>query len=499
MSHQPADTTDIAINRRTFVRAAGAAGAGLALGGCTARGTAAASEPAATAPATRPSMGRYAIVGLGVRSSMYQDAIERGYKQHATLVGLCDTNPGRLELARSRSKKNSAQPPPAFGPDDFEKMIRSGKADTVVVTTVDSTHNEYIVRAMNAGCDVITEKPMTTTAEKCQQILDARRKTGRRCRVTFNYRYSPQRTQIKDILMSGEIGDVLSVDFHWLLNTHHGADYFRRWHRQKKFSGGLMIHKATHHFDLANWWLGAMPARVYATGKREFYTPAMAKRFGLQGAHQRCLTCPEKDRCSFHIDLAANPTLKALYLDNEKYDGYHRDQCVWQPSDIEDTMNVLVKYDNGVTMAYSLNAFNAWEGYTIAFNGTKGRLEHSDVEQLAGGAQDGSGPRLRKGVSTVVIPLRGAPREIEPWTGEGGHGGGDKLLLDDLLLPSPPADKYLRAADERAGAASILIGVAANQCFRTGEPVKISKLVDGLKNPDYPPMPLRTDSLPMPR
>ena len=102
--------------------------------------------------------------------------------------------------------------------------------------------------------------------------------TGRRVRVTFNYRYSPPRTQIKDILMSGAIGDVLSVDFHWLLNTHHGADYFRRWHREKKNSGGLMVHKATHHFDLVNWWLGAMPVQVMATGKREFYTPTMARR-----------------------------------------------------------------------------------------------------------------------------------------------------------------------------------------------------------------------------
>jgi predicted dehydrogenase len=77
-------------------------------------------------------------------------------------------------------------------------------------------------------------------------------RTGRNCRVTFNYRYSPPRTQVKDLLMAGTIGDVLSVDFHWMLNTLHGADYFRRWHSRKEFSNGLMCHKATHHFDLVN-------------------------------------------------------------------------------------------------------------------------------------------------------------------------------------------------------------------------------------------------------
>jgi predicted dehydrogenase len=300
--------------------------------------------------------------------------------------------------------------------------------------------------------------------------------------------------------MSGEIGDVLSVDFHWLLNTHHGADYFRRWHGHKKFSQGLMLHKATHHFDLANWWLGAVPEHVFATGKREFYTSTMAKRFGLTGAHERCLTCPEKDKCGFYMNLAADKGLKELYLDNEKYDGYVRDQCVWRDDhDIEDTMNVLVKYDNGVTMAYSLNAFNAWEGYSIAFNGTKGRLEHTVVEQTyVNGTDTVQGGIMPKGVKTVVIPIRGAARSIEPWTGTGGHGGGDTVLLDDLFLPKPPADKYLRAADERAGAASILIGVAANKCFETGQPVVIKDLVKGLKKPDYAAMPSRTGPLPMP-
>jgi hypothetical protein len=243
-----------------------------------------------------------------------------------------------------------------------------------------------------------------------------------------------------------------------------------------------------------------MPASVFATGKREFYTPTMARRMGLQGSHQRCLTCPEKDKCGFYMDLAANPTLKAFYLDNEHHDGYFRDQCVWQPSDIEDTMNVQVRYDNGVTMAYSLNAFNAWEGYVIAFNGTKGRLEQADVEQIGGGGSEG-GPQTRpikEGLTTTIIPLRGAAQAIEPWTGEGGHGGGDTLLLNDLFLPNPPEDKYLRAADERAGAASILVGIAANRCFKTGEPVAIKSLVKGLDRPEYAPMPSREGPLPMP-
>jgi predicted dehydrogenase len=318
--------------------------------------------------------------------------------------------------------------------------------------------------------------------------------------VTFNYRYSPPRTQVKDLLMSGEIGDVLSVDFHWLLNTIHGADYFRRWHSQKKNSGGIMIHKATHHFDLVNWWLSAVPQSVTVTGKREFYTPEMGRRLGLKESHQRCHTCTEKDRCGFLLDLAANPFLKAMYLDQEKHDGYYRDQCVFRPDiDIEDTMNVLVQYNTGTTLCYSVNNFNSWEGYQIAFNGTQGRLEHSVVEQIyvsgTGGVQGGI---ASGGIQIRVIPLRGAARTYDPWTGTGSHGGGDEVMLNDIFLPAPPEDKYLRASDERSGACSILIGAAANRCFQTGLPVKISDLVTGLRPPDYPPMPTRKEPVPMP-
>ena len=479
-----------AMPRRTFVKGASAVGLGLALG-----------VGNLLAITEAPRRRRYAIVGVGSRSQMYQNAIETTHKDHAELVAICDTNPGRLGLSRDLARSRGAPEPKAYAAADFDRMIAETKPDFVIVTTVDGNHHEYLVRAMELGCDTITEKPMTTTAAKCQAIVDARKRTGKACRVLFNYRYSPPRTQVKDILMSGEIGDVLSVDFQWLLNTSHGADYFRRWHSHKENSGGLMVHKATHHFDLVNWWLGAVPERVTAVGKREFYTPAMAKRFGLENYHERCLTCPEKQKCGFHIDIAAQPKLKRLYLDQEKYDGYFRDRCVFRPDiDIEDTMNVVVRYDNAVTLNYSLNAFNAWEGYQIAFNGTKGRLEHSIVEKIyVNGTDTVQGGITEGGVKTRVIPLRGAAQEMEPWVGVGSHGGGDKIMLDDIFLPTPPADKYLRAADERAGAASILIGIAANRCFETGAPVQIADLVKNLGRPDYAPMPSRTGPLPMPQ
>jgi len=476
------DKDSVGLDRRTVLKSAGAVALGLA-------NTAYASAPRK----------RFAVVGLGSRSRMYTNAITGKFRDSNELVGVSDTNAGRAALAAKTIAATGASKPKVYGAADFDRMIRETRPQTVIVTSPDATHNDYIVRALDAGCDVITEKPMTTTAEKAQTILDACKRNGRHVRVTFNYRYSPPRTQIKEMLMNGDIGDILSVDFNWLLNTVHGADYFRRWHSDKAISGGLMIHKATHHFDLVNWWLGAQPESVVAVGKREFYTPDMARRMGLKGHHERCRTCPEQGACTFYFDLAADPGLKALYLDNEQHDGYFRDQCVWRPdSSIEDTMNVVVRYDTGTTLSYSLNAFNAWEGYHIAFNGTKGRIEHSVVEQAGvAGADETQGKIKDDGVTTRIIPLRGAPRELEPWTGTGGHGGGDDVMLNEIF-GAAPADKYKRASDERGGAYSMLIGAAANQCFKTGQSVRIDRLVTGLTPADRAPMPSRTASLPMP-
>lgn len=478
--------------RRQFLKGGLAVGAGLAMAGGME-----AMEGEAGGGMRRK---RYCIVGLGSRSFFYQRAMEGPYAAHAELVGICDTNPGRLGYSQERSRAAGKVPAKAYGAEAFDRMIRETKPDMVIVATMDATHHSYIIRSMELGVDVHTEKPMTTDAEKCQAIIDAQNRTGRFCRVGFNYRYSPARTQLKQLLMDGVIGDVLSVDFHWLLNTHHGADYFRRWHSQKRYSGGLMVHKATHHFDLMNWWLSAVPEEVHAMGKREFYTPAMAQRMGLKQYHERCLTCPEQAACAFYLDLAAERKLRELYLKHEHHDGYYRDRCVFRPEiDIEDTMSVLVRYDNGVDLTYSLNAMNAWEGYVISFNGTKGRLEHEAREKIyVSGTDSVQGGLEEGGVHTRIIPLRGPAQEVAVWEGIGGHGGGDKPLLDSLFLPHPPEDPYYRTADHRGGAYSILTGVAANLSMETGRTIRIQDLVDGLGYPVYPAMPTRGQGLPMP-
>lgn len=439
---------------------------------------------------------RFAQVGLGGRSEMYYEAIARQFTDHAEIVGICDNNTGRVQMRKDWLQGQNITVV-GYHADDFERMITECNPDTVIVTSKDVTHDDYICRAMELGCDVISEKPMTIDAQRCQRIIDTQHRTGRQCRITFNYRYSPPRTQLKELLMSGVIGEVLSVDFHWMLDTSHGADYYRRWHRHKANSGGLLVHKATHHFDLVNWWLSAIPSSVFAKGKRQFYLPRTAERYGLAKRGERCLGCPEAVACPFYLDLCGNPSLKAIYVDHESYDGYFRDRCVFSDAiDIEDSMQLVVTYDSGANMSYSLHSFMPWEGYIVTFNGSRGRLEHK-CEEMVYINGDGTVPGALKaeGTWTRIYPHFAPAYEEEIWQAAGGHGGGDRLMLDDIFLPNRQQDKYLRAADQRSGAYSILTGIAANRSIETGAVVNITDIISNVDYPDYPVMPDATSSL----
>jgi hypothetical protein len=131
-----------------------------------------------------------------------------------------------------------------------------------------------------------------------------------------------------------------------------------------------------------------------------------------------------------------------------------------------------------------------WEGYTVAFNGSKGRLEHICME-TSYTSGDGSvpGELIPQGTKISVHPLFQAAYDVEVDEGGGGHGGADPLLMADIFASEKPEDPYLRAADQRAGAYSILTGIAANHSIAQGRPIRIDSLVKGLEFPDYPAMP----------
>ncbi|MFC7616463.1 Gfo/Idh/MocA family protein [Actinokineospora soli] len=203
---------------------------------------------------------RYAFVGTGHRAQLYFDALLGPHAADGVPIALCDSNPGRVEYyQRLWRSAGGTEPLRAYAADEYAAMLRDERPDAVVVTSVDAAHADHAVAALDRGVDVIVEKPLTTDAEGCARIAEAARRSAARLVVTFNYRYSPRNSEVKRLLLDGAVGEVTAVHFEWVLDTVHGADYFRRWHRVKANSGGLFVHKASHHFDLVNWWLDDVP------------------------------------------------------------------------------------------------------------------------------------------------------------------------------------------------------------------------------------------------
>ena len=493
---------------------------------------------------------RYALVGTGHRAEMYFAALMGAHRDAGVPVALCDTNrtrmayyqrlyaeahggtdaqgstdahggadgddgragydgpgahdgPGARGGGRGRSGAHGgAGGLPAYDAGDFATMLERERPDAVIVTTVDATHARYVTAALDRGCDVICEKPLTTGAEGCRRIAEAALRADGELVVTFNYRYAPRNSEVKRLLMDGAIGQVTSVVFEWVLDTVHGADYFRRWHRRKDNSGGLLVHKATHHFDLVGWWLDDLPETVFALGARRFYGPD-----GPLGRARHEHPPPAGD--PFALDLAASPRLSALYGRAREEDGYARDGDVFSADiDIEDNMAVLVGYESGATLTYSLNAHAPWEGYRVAFNGTEGRLELSVCERAAvvpesagdvlGGSRgialdpsaapdhagDAGGPRV-PGTELILQRHWSRAERIAIPEGGGAHGGGDDRLLADVFRGAAP-DPLRRRAGFQDGIRSVLVGAAANRSIAERRAVAIGEL--GVARAAYAPL-----------
>jgi len=421
---------------------------------------------------------KYALVGCGSRARFFYEAVAGVYGETSEMAAFCDISQIRMDYANELLAKAGGKAVPTYKHIDFDKMINEVKPDYVIVTTTDRNHDHYIIRAMELGCDVITEKPMTIDEEKAQNIIDAQKRTGRSLRVTFNYRYAPHNTKIRELIMDGAIGDVLSIHFEWLLDTKHGADYYRRWHRNKHNSGGLLVHKSTHHFDLVNFWLGDAPKKVFAMGDLMFYGMKNAEKRGVAEFYHRAHGSDAAKNDPFAIDLAKEEDMKRMYLDAEADSGYVRDRSVFSDDvAIEDVMGVLVRYKKGAILSYSLNTYLPWEGFNVVFNGTAGRIELKVVERSYVSGKDSI---VHQGATDkenlMVFPIFAEPYKVDIEKKAGGHGGGDPVLLNDIF-GVPEHDKFNRAASHVDGAMSILTGIAANKSIAGGMAVDIDSLL----------------------
>lgn len=425
-------------------------------------------------------MKKYAICGVSNRAiGMFIRPIVNRFSATAQVVALLDTDEKRHRVCKQQFPE--LEPIPQYRPDQFERMIADTKPDVIIVTSRDDTHANYIVQALEHGLDVLCEKPMATTAADCKRVLEAEAKSRGKVTVTFNYRYTPIHMKIKEMILEGKVGRITSIDLNWYIDTKHGSSYFQRWNRMREFSGGLSIHKSSHHFDLVNWWTDQLPTEAFAYGALNYYGPEgelnPSKRDG-----RYCGTCEEKRDCAYHRrwstrtgDLPVKDdhlgTVKTA-PNEEPYTNYRPDMCIYDSDiDIEDTYTAVIKYNKGALLSYSVNFSAPYEGYRLAINGTKGRIETMEYH---------SPSRVPFPVPVQTIdyfPLFGSKETIHVVMREGGHGGGDPVIQEDMFLGPDPTRPYTILSGSRDGAYSVTTGEAVWRSVKENRPIRIEDLL----------------------
>jgi predicted dehydrogenase len=426
-------------------------------------------------------MKRYVVCGVSNRAiSMFIGPIVNRFSAYAQVVGLLDIDLHRADICKMRYP--ALQETPVYLPEEFDKMIQDLRPDVVIVTGRDDTHAHYIIQALKHDLDVITEKPMATTAADSRRIMQAEAESKGKVTVSFNYRYNPIHTKIKELMLEGKVGRVTSIDLNWYIDTFHGSSYFQRWNRQREHSGGLSIHKGSHHFDLINWWIEQRPVEVFAAGALNYFGPdGEGNPEKVNGRF--CGTCNVKSQCNYYTrwnnrmsdSLIQDDHLgkvKVVPIDQEYHD-YRRDACMYDANiSTEDTYAAVVRYDKGAILSYSVNFSLPYEGYRLAINGTKGRIETQEYHAPS---------RIPFPVPVQTIdyfPLFGSKETIHVVQREGGHGGGDPVLLEDLFLGVDSLRPYRILSGSSDGAYAVTTGEAVWKSIMKGQPIAIGSLLE---------------------
>lgn len=424
------------------------------------------------------------LLGLGADRDNGFKPVADDLSSHGAVVAVVDPDRDRTVAFNESLLAAGTGPIAWYPPEAFERMVDETRPDTVIVAAPDHSHVDYILAALERGLDVLTEKPMVATSEQATRVLAAEGHSSGSVRVTHNFRYTPRNIRIKQLLADGLIGRPLQVLLEYHVDRVHGASYFLRWNRQRSRSGGLSVHKSTHHLDLVSWWLDREPVSVYALGGRAYYGARSPHRpyapdgspvpndqlhdvdpYFLAAQRDGAVLAGPQDRAGRFVLRAPHeyPSEGDVYLYDDEID-------------IEDHFTALVDY-GGAHLAYVINFSSAWEGYRVTLTGTHGQIE------AAQGALPG-GESLRFPSAITYRPLFGEAQTFDLPAMEGGHDGADPLMRRDLFVARSELSMRLGlAAGAREGAVAVAAGEAVARSIETGRPVVVADLLRADEGP----------------
>jgi predicted dehydrogenase len=395
------------------------------------------------------------LIGTSMRAVAWVKHLLAHAADDYYLAGVMDRSPGKIRGFCEYLGLDI----PVF--NDFEAMVNALSPDLAIITTIDGTHADYVVAALDRKIAVMVEKPLCINPDQCRSILAAKQRNPEvPAHTAHNARYSPRSVKLKELLDKQVIGKIRSFHYEELLDWRHGTSYFRRWNCHRAESGGLQIHKSSHHFDLLNWLFESRASEVTASGALIAYGGKRRTRC------QQCeLDCPQR--------FIPDPATEQIWFKYTDGESYTPDLCIWSPDiDIEDVFSAGIRFANGIFGSYHLCAHANYEGERIQIEGDAGRIEYESKLLLrhGGSVHDDQVERVQ---SLDLHYFGKEPVKVEIPKATGSHGGADNSIFA-ALFNGKNSDQLATLED---GVQAVLTGCAVTESIKRGEKIDVQSLL----------------------
>ena len=416
-----------------------------------------------------------AVIGCGSRGVTYSKHM-RMFPDRYKIVSICEIKPDRL----ARFGKEWDIPEENLFVDENE-FLKEKRADVLIIATHDRDHVRMAVKALELGYHLLLEKPISPEKHEMIQLLETHKKHPQKVVVCHVLRYAPAYLKMKEIIESGTMGELRSIE--WVEQVHwwHQAHSFVRgnWRRDDGKASPMIMQKCCHDLDLLQYYAGDKCESVYSIGDLSFYK----KEFQPEGAADRCSECQfestcvhsaefnyitrwkEKgcpadcwpfNMCCYDVPLTEEKIRKAYADKNNNYG-----QCVFAcDNSVVDNQVVQMKFRNNVKVHLTMSSFSARGGRKATFRGTNGEINFDEALDFIEVIQFNKAP-VKYTISNLVA---------EDKSGF-DHGGGDHALVEtlyDMIYNNAEAKTSLEASVE-----SHLIALAAEESRKTGAVVKV--------------------------
>jgi len=456
------------INRREMLRLSGLMAAGLPLAEILKK------EMTGAKPIVMPDDPRFrkiekpltaVVVGAGSRGNTYAAYSEK-YPDELRIVGVAEP----IEFRRKRfSERYKIEDKHQW--TTWEHVLDVEKfADIMIITTPDHLHYGPAMGGLKLGYDLLLEKPIAQSWPECRDILKLTQQKKRVVAICHVLRYAPYYRKLKEVIDSGQLGDIVSIQhLEPVDHIHMSHSYVRGNWRNTKESNFMLLAKSCHDLDMLRWWIGKSCRRVSSFGSLKHFTAKNAPA----GSTPRCTDgCAVEGTCPYsalkiyyrnrtylhHFDLPKDTDQGPVILGLLKTGPYGR--CVYHcDNDVVDHQIVSMEFEDQITAAFSMEAFTSYGGRRTRVMGTMGdTVGDEDTLVVAD---------FRTDKSTIWDAKENAKIQS-------GHGGGDYGLVHDFLQAVSQQDPSLLTSTIEASMESHLMAFRAEESRLGGKVMDVN-------------------------